>query len=173
MPEDEKWLFRPKDGQEPSIKFFLYENIIHNRKVTALVYDQAFTIRAFSAGEHIAIIPMGRTDEVIYRAYYATKRDEKNIPPLPKDVVQGYLDSGDKGFELDSIFLHSWDCRPQFDAATEIPGFSTKDYDTIYFLSNYSDDYKMHLISDLLAKSKIPSVEHEQKRKQLLAYNSK
>lgn len=172
VPEDEKWLFHPKDGKTPSIKFLLYENIVHNRQATALVFDQAFTIRVFSTGEHTAVIPMGHIDETIYYAYWVTKRSEKNIPPLPKDFVQGYLEPAGKGFALKSIFLNGWDCRPQFDAATAIPGFSTKDYYTICFFPHYSAEYRAELVAELLKKHpNLPLI--EQTRKQLLAYNPK
>ena len=102
---------------------------------------------------------MGHIDEAIYSAYWAVKRNGKNIPPFPKDTVQGYLDPAGEGFALELIFLNGWDCRRQFEAATAVPGFSTK-------------EYRATLIEELLAKHpELPLT--GQTREQLLAYNPK
>ena len=169
ISNDEKWLFRTKNGKAPSITFLLYEDIVHNRKTAALVYDQAFSIHVFTLGQGVIVIPFGRMDEAIYYNYWATKRDSNKTPPYPKDVVSGYLEQDGEGFLLKSIFFKGWDCRKQYEAAIKFPGFSTKDYDTIYFLPNYSEDYRRQLIAEMLAKNKmlLPDKTH----KQLLAYN--
>ncbi len=174
IPDDDKWLFRPKDGQPPSIEFLLYENIVHNRQTTALVFDAAFTIRVFTAGQDIIALPMGHMHDTIYYAYWATKRPGKDIPPLPKDIILGYLKPKADGFVLDSIYLNGWDGRPQYDLATAVAGLSTEEYSKISFWLNahLSKKFTLQQISEVLAKNTHLS-NREQIQKQLLAYNPK
>jgi len=170
ISSDEKWLFLPKEGKPPNIHFFMYENTIHNRQITALVFDHAFAIHALTVHDHIVAIPMGHTSKIMYTTYWTAKRPEKSIPPFPKDVVEGYLRQDPNRFALDAIFLNGWDRRPQYEAANAFPGFSTQEYDTIIFLHNYSPEYRAQLVEKLLAKHKnLPFI--DQIQKQLLSHN--
>jgi hypothetical protein len=165
VPEDEKWLFRPKDGQQPNVKFLLYENIIHNRQTTALVYDQAFSIRVFTVDQNVVALPMGHIDDSIYYAYWTVKRPGKDIPPLPKDTVSGYLEPAGKGFALESIFLNGWDCRPEFEASQLFSGLTTKDYNDIASLPLLGPDYGKAEIEEILARHKdLPDVKKLRER---------
>jgi hypothetical protein len=172
VPDDDKWLFRPKDGQPPSIEFLLYENIVHNRQTTALVFDAAFTIRVFTAGQDIIALPMGHIDDTIYYAYWTAKSPGKDIPPLPKDIVSGWLKPESEGFVLDSIYLYGYDGRPSYELATAVPGFSNKEYADLSFWLNMSisEKFKEERIAEILTKNK-RLTNPEETRKQLLAYN--
>jgi hypothetical protein len=171
IPEDNKWLFREKDGQPPAISFLAYDDKYHNHRKICLLYDEAFSVHVFSAGQQFLVIPFGHIYEAIYYNYWISKLGSTNVPPIPNEVLQGYLTQQNDSFVLNSIFLNGWDGRQRYDAAMAVRGFSTKDYDTIYFLENYSPEYRRELIEELLRKHpKLP--QPEEKRKQLLAYDA-
>jgi hypothetical protein len=160
---DDLWLFQPKDDEAPTIKFMVYENTV-SRKTEALVYDTAFTIRVFSVGSGAFLaIPMGSTDRYIYSAYWMAKLDSQTIPPIPKDILQGWLKPDGDGFTLESIFLGSAECGQLYELALNAPGFSMREYEKIdtlvlcgldYFTSEVTRMVKKHpkLPEDTLSK---------------------
>ena len=172
VPENDKWLFRPKDGEPPSIEFLLYENIVHNRQITALVFDAAYTVRVFTVGQDIIALPMGHIADTIYYTYWKQKCPGKDIPPLPKDIVSGYLKPENGGFVLDSIYFHGWDARSSYELAAAVPDFSNKDYADLSFWleGGFSREFTTARISEILAKKKHLQ-NPDQIQKQLLAYN--
>ncbi|OGM11761.1 hypothetical protein A2V80_02775 [Candidatus Woesebacteria bacterium RBG_16_39_8b] len=157
---DDRWIFSGKDGASPSVRFMLFQN---PQRVYGLVYDQAFFIRAMSIEDHIIALPIGHTSEVIYDRFYTAKLGSRaKVLKFPKLVIEGFLkQSADGLFELDSIFSNGWDCKQQYQAAHEISGFPTEAYDEIYFLGNYSAEYRLELINNILEKYKKWLIRHK------------
>lgn len=160
--EEEKWLFREKGGKPPRVSFMVFEN--EEGDTTSLTYDRSFTVRALSAGGAV-IIRLGRMDNDIYHQYYAAKLRSRTNIFEPKRFLAGTLTPCEDRFVLDSIFLNTWDCRKQFDAAMAIRGFPTEAYETICFLGHYSPEYREQLVQELIKKYGLPS---GVKREQLL-----
>lgn len=155
LSAEDRWLFEGKNNQLPDIAFMAFIN--HEQTPTCLVFDEQFSIYAMSVGRHVIAVPMGRTHEVIYRSYMNSKFGfRRKIPPLPKDIVQGFLVQTGSGFSLSSIFHHGWDARKKYDAAMTICGCPTPAYDDITFLGHIQGEFRHSLIDKIMQKYQLP-----------------
>lgn len=155
LTAEERWLFEPKNSRPPDIAFMAFED--QQKTPICLIFDHQFSLYAMSVGHNVVVVPMGKTHEVIYRRYQAAKLGSaKHIPPVPREFIQGYLSQSTGSFILDSIFRYGWDAKQQFAAAKIVKGFPTKAYDEIYFLGNFSAEYREQKIAKLIRQYHMP-----------------
>lgn len=165
LSKEERWLFEEREyeglfadvpSMKPKLSIMIFDDA--ENVPTGLVYDLAFSTRALMNEDGAVVIPLGNTRNVLHRKYYAAKlqQPEDEIPPLPSTIVEGYLKKEDGNYKLDSIFLHGWDGRKQYEAAQVISGFPTEAYNQIYFLHNYSSKYRKGLVEKLIEEHGLP-----------------
>jgi hypothetical protein len=113
---------------------------------------------------------MGGLDETIYTAYWRGKLGRENTPPLPKETVQGSIIPSGEEFILNSIYYNGWDGRNFYEAARAFPGFDTKEYEKVDFLTHFSPDssYREKTVYTLLKKH--PNLNTGDIRQRLFAY---
>lgn len=155
LSAEEQWLFQAKNNKLPDIAFMAFVN--SEQTPTCLIFDEQFSLHAMSVGRHVIAVPMGQTHEVIYRSYMNAKfGSRRKIPPLPKDIVQGFLVQTGFGFSLSSIFHHGWDARKKYDTAITIRGCPTPAYDDIVFLSHIQGVFRQGQIDKIIQKYQLP-----------------
>jgi len=163
LSKEERWIFEDRrhegafaDVLTPKLSIMLFHNA--DNVATGLIYDMAFSARALMNADGAIVIPLGNTRKVLHQRYYAAKlqKPEDEIPPLPSNIVSGYLKKESGNYKLDSIFINGSDAGKQYEAAKVIKGFPTEAYYQICFWHNYGDEFRNKMAERLISEHGLP-----------------